>query len=140
MKVKKRTLFLIAFVVWAIAGYNVLKLGLEEYKEYLSFINIFLSVVVFCFFYFLIFNKLVKKHTIRIGNFKDDMQFFLNFFDLKSYIIMISMITFGILLRKFNLVSHKFVAVFYSGLGAALFYAGVAFGLNYFKFISNNHN
>lgn len=41
MKVKKRTLLLIACFVWAIAGFNVLRIGIMAYPAYLSVLNIF---------------------------------------------------------------------------------------------------
>ena len=85
----------------------------------------------------MIFKKLVFKHTNRIKEFKKEFQFFLNFFDKKSFIIMASMITFGVLIRTLHLAPDVFIAVFYSGLGSALFLAGILFGYNYFKYITN---
>ena len=43
------------------------------------------------------------------------------------------MIIFGITIRTFNLLPDRFIAIFYTGLGAALFLAGIIFGLNYYK-------
>lgn len=85
----------------------------------------------------MIFKKLVFKHTNRIKEFKEEFQFFLNFFDKKSFIIMASMITLGVLIRTLHLAPDVFIAVFYSGLGSALFLAGILFGYNYFKYITN---
>lgn len=133
MKVKKHTLLLIASLVWLIAGFNVLRIGIVTYKQYISILNIILSIVVFSMFWFMVFSKLVFKHTNRIKNFKEDFQFFLNVFDKKSFIIMACMITFGILIRTLHLAPDVFIAVFYSGLGSALFLAGLLFGYNYFK-------
>lgn len=50
MMVKKLTLLLLASVVWLIAGFNVLKIGIETYANYLSVINFLLSVLVFLIF------------------------------------------------------------------------------------------
>lgn len=133
MKVKKHTLLLIASLVWLIAGFNVLRIGIVMYKQYISILNIILSIIVFSMFWFMVFSKLVFKHTNRIKNFKEDFQFFLNVFDKKSFIIMACMITFGILIRTLHLAPDVFIAVFYSGLGSALFLAGLFFGYNYFK-------
>lgn len=47
MKVKKRTLLLIACLVWAAAGYNVLRLGILAYPGYLTVLNLLLSALVF---------------------------------------------------------------------------------------------
>ena len=137
MKVKKHTLLLIASLVWLIAGFNVLNIGIVTYKNYITILNIILSLFDFSIFWFMIFKKLVFKHTNRIKEFKEEFQFFLNFFDKKSFIIMASMITLGVLIRTLHLAPDVFIAVFYSGLGSALFLAGILFGYNYFKYITN---
>ena len=134
MKVKKHTLLLIACLVWVIAGINILKIGVLTYLNYVSLVNIILSIVVFSLFWFLIFKKLVVFHTDRIKNFNEEPVFFLKFFDKKSFIIMFVMMTFGILIRKLNLAPDRFIAFFYTGLGFALFLAGIFFGYNYFKY------
>ena len=133
MKVKKHTLLLIARLVWLIAGFNILHIGVTTYKGYVNLINIIFSLIVFSMFWFMIFSKLVFKHTLRIKNFKEELHFFLKFFDKKSFIIMVFMITFGVLIRTLHLAPDVFIAVFYTGLGSALFLAGLLFGYNYFK-------
>ena len=132
MKVQKNTLLLIACLVWGAAGFNILKIGLLAYQNYLQPLNYALSLVVFAIFQFLIFGKLVKKHTQRILAYKEK-QFFLKFFDVKSFIIMAFMMTGGIALRASNLAPEQFIAVFYTGLGAALFLAGLLFGYQFAK-------
>ena len=64
--VRKRTLLLIAGIVWMIAGFNVARLGVMSYmnverKWYLYL----MSIVVFLLFG-LMFFKMSKKHTKRI--------------------------------------------------------------------------
>lgn len=135
MKVKKRTLLLIACLVWSCAGFNVLRIGVLAYPEYLSVFSLFLSVAVFAVFQIFVFGKLVKKHTARITNYEEEYQFFLKFFDVKSFIIMAVMITGGIYLRVSGLAPDYFIAVFYSGLGASLLLAGLLFGRNYCRAI-----
>ena len=85
---KKVTLLLIACIVWMAAGFNIFRIGLIEYPPYLSIFNLCLSIIVFTVFQYFIFGKLVKRHTKRILNYKKDYQFFLKFFDLKSFAIM----------------------------------------------------
>lgn len=75
----------------------------------------------------------MKKHTERIGSYEEEHQFFLNFFDVKAFIIMAFMMTFGISIRALNLAPERFIAVFYSGLGSSLFLAGILFGYNFCK-------
>lgn len=133
MKVKKNTLLLIACFVWTAAGFNILRIGIMAYTSYLSLLNIILSAAVFGIFQYFIFGRLVKKHTKRISDYEEEKHFFLKFFDLKSFIIMAFMMTGGIYLRTSGLGPERFIAVFYSGLGASLFLAGILFGRNYFK-------
>lgn len=133
MKVKKNTLLLIACFVWTAAGFNILRIGIMAYASYLSLLNIILSAAVFGIFQYFIFGRLVKKHTKRISDYEEEKHFFLKFFDLKSFIIMAFMMTGGIYLRTSGLGPERFIAVFYSGLGASLFLAGILFGINYFK-------
>lgn len=133
MKVNKKTLLLIACFVWGVAGFNVLRIGVLAYPSHLSFLNLILSVIVFSLFQYFIFGRLVKKHTRRILNYTDTYQFFLKFFDVKSFCIMAFMISGGIWLRASGIVPERFIAVFYSGLGASLFLAGILFGKNYLK-------
>lgn len=133
MKVKRNTLLLIASIVWLIAGFNILRIGVSAYKSFLTPLNILLSIVVFCVFQFFIFGKLVKKHTKRISQYQEEYHFFMKFFDVKSFIIMAVMMFGGIALRVSGIAPERFIAVFYSGLGFALFLAGILFGINYFK-------
>lgn len=133
MKVNKKTLLLIACLVWSIAGFNVLRIGILAYPDYLSFLNLVLSVIIFLLFQYFVFGRLVQKHTRRILNYTDTYQFFLKFFDVKSFCIMAFMISGGIGLRASGIAPERFIAVFYSGLGVSLLLAGILFGKNYLK-------
>ena len=44
MKIKKRNLLLLAAIVWMIAGFNILRIGIETYVAYKSVINFILSL------------------------------------------------------------------------------------------------
>lgn len=133
MKVKKRVLLMLASIVWMIAGFNILRIGVISYVGYVTIWNLFLSGLIFAAFWFLVFYKLVIKHTDRIQKYEEEMQFFWHFFDKKSFLIMVFMMTFGIGLRASHLAPDVFIAVFYSGLGAALFLAGILFGVQYWN-------
>ncbi|MBS5165668.1 MAG: hypothetical protein KHY77_07940 [Butyricicoccus pullicaecorum] len=131
MKVKKRTLLLLAALIWGVAGFNILRIGMVSYVGYTGVFNFILSAVVFLLFQTFVFGPLVRRHTIRILGYPEEKQFFLKFFDCKSFLIMAFMMTFGIGLRASGLAPVRFIAVFYTGLGAALFVAGLLFGKNY---------
>ncbi len=133
MKVKRNTLLLLACLVWSTAGFNILRIGLTAYPSYWSLFNILLSVLVFAVFQQFIFGKLVKKHTTRIHSYVEERHFFLKFFDGKSFAIMAVMMSGGIGLRVSGLAPERFIAVFYTGLGASLLLAGLLFGRNFGK-------
>ena len=133
MKVKKRVLLMLASIVWMIAGFNILRIGVISYAGYVTIWNLFLSGLIFAAFWFLVFYKLVIRHTDRIQKYEEEMQFFWHFFDKKSFLIMAFMMTFGIWLRASHLAPDVFIAVFYSGLGTALFLAGILFGVQYWN-------
>lgn len=131
MKVKRRTLLLLACLVWSAAGFNIFRIGISVYAAYLTAVNLLLSAVVFGVFQKFVFGKLVGKHTARIHGYQEERQFFLKFFDGKSFAIMAVMMTGGIWLRSSGIAPEIFIAVFYSGLGASLLLAGILFGRNY---------
>ena len=57
----------------------------------------------------------------------------MKFFDVKSFLIMAVMMSGGIWLRSSTVAPERFIAVFYTGLGASLLLAGVLFGINFGK-------
>lgn len=131
MKVKRNTLLLLACLVWGAAGFNILRIGLAAYPAYHSALNFLLSILVFSVFQIFIFGRLVKKHSARIGAYLEERHFFWKFFDGKSFAIMAAMMTGGIGLRSSGLAPERFIAVFYTGLGASLLLAGLLFGRNF---------
>ena len=66
MKIKKNYLLLLAGIVWLAAGFNILRIGIISYKSYVTLINLALSAAVFFLFWFMVFGKLVRRHTDRI--------------------------------------------------------------------------
>lgn len=133
MKVKRSTLLLIACLVWGAAGFNILRLGVLAYPGYLSALNFALSALVFAMFQYFVFGRLVVKHTARITGYEEERQFFLKFFDVKAFVIMAVMMSGGIWLRASGIAPDRFIAVFYTGLGASLLTAGIRFGYQFVR-------
>lgn len=131
MKVPKRYLLFIAGIVWGTAGFNILRIGIAAYKGYANVWNLLMSVGVYLLFQIMVFGKLVSKHTFRITGYEEERQFFLKFFDRKAFCIMAFMIIFGVGLRLSGICPDVFIAVFYTGLGASLFTAGILFLKNF---------
>lgn len=93
--VKKRTLLLIAGIVWLIAGFNVARLGVLSYfKTGGEWFLYPLALLVFCLFGTM-FYKMSQKHTKRISAYESHRPFW-HFFDLKAYLIMAFMMSTGI--------------------------------------------
>lgn len=128
--VTKEVLLGIAGFVWCAAGFNIVRIGLLAYAEQSGALLIAGSVAVFLVFWTRIFSKLLGKHTDRIVGYGNARQPFWRFFDRQAFVIMAVMMTAGISLRAFSLVPSWFIASFYTGLGIALFGAGVGFLIN----------
>ena len=130
--VRKRTLLLIAGIVWMIAGFNVARLGVMSYLNIERRCYLYLlSGLVFLLFGSMFF-RMSQKHTKRILGYEDYRPFW-HFFDWKAYLIMTCMMSVGIGFRAAGIFPEIFVAFFYSGLGLglALTLAGVVFSRNY---------
>lgn len=128
--VKKRSLLLIAGIVWMIAGFNVARLGAISYLRIEQNWYLYLmSLFVFLLFGFMFF-QMSKKHTNRILGYEAYRPFW-HFFDFKAYVIMTCMMSGGIGFRAAGIFPEKFIVFFYSGLGLALALAGVMFTKNY---------
>lgn len=132
LSIPNKYLILIAGVVWMFAGIMVIKTGFPYFITKENFVfKILLAASVFLVFYVSVFSKLVKKHTIRINSDNRTRMFFLEFFDKKSYLIMLIMILGGITIRKLSLLPGYFIGFFYVGIGLALFSCGVKFIYNF---------
>ena len=131
-KIKTERLVVVAGVVWAIAGLNIFKLGIDAYTstewQLLVFVALLAgTVAVFTMFHLKVFNKMVGKHVHRIRSYPDAKTNVFKFFDIKGYLIMAIMMGGGISLRMSGLVPGWFIAFFYTGIGFALLIAGVSF-------------
>jgi hypothetical protein len=125
----KNQLMLIAGLVWCAAGAMVSMIGLplELGLAPSHLILVPLALVIFLAFYFLVFSRLVRKHTNRIRARTEDRLPVWNFFNASSWVVMAVMMGGGMALRFTHLMPDWMIAFFYSGLGAALFLCGVLF-------------
>ena len=127
--IPKNHLMLIAGLVWCAAGAMVCMIGLplELGLAPSHLILLPLSGMIFLAFYFLVFSRLVRKHTGRIRARTEDRLPFWNFFNASSWAVMAVMMGGGMALRLSHLMPDEMIAFFYSGLGVALFLCGVRF-------------
>ena len=132
-EVPKQILLIIAGIIWMIAGFNVVRLGIISYKLVgLKWYLPIFSVIIFMLFG-MMFYKMTQKHSKRIMNYEEAYRPVWNFFDAKAYIIMAVMMGGGIGLRNAGVFPDVFVAFFYTGLGCALFLAGICFMIIFWK-------
>jgi small-conductance mechanosensitive channel len=125
----KNQLMLIAGLVWCAAGAMVCVIGLPLEltlaPEHLVLLP--LAGLIFVAFYFLVFSRLVRKHSGRIRAREEDRLPFWYFFNPSSWAVMGVMMGGGLALRLSHVMPDWMIAFFYSGLGVALFACGVRF-------------
>lgn len=120
---------LIAGLVWCAAGAMVCLIGLplEISLAPGHLVLLPLSGVIFLVFYFLVFSRLVRKHTGRIRARREERLPFWQFFNAPSWAVMAVMMGGGMALRLSHVMPDWVIAFFYSGLGIALFLCGLRF-------------
>lgn len=127
-------LLLVAGAVWFVAGFNILHIGVGAiFHVHVAWWVLIATCAVFLLFHALVFQRLVKKHTVRIRGYEEERKAIWHFFDRKSFVVMACMMGGGIALRAWGVLPEWFVAFFYSGLGVALMVAGVSFVVAYVR-------
>jgi small-conductance mechanosensitive channel len=125
----KNHLMLIAGLVWCVAGAFVCIIGLPlEFQlapEHVILVP--LAVLIGLAFYFLVFSRLVRRHSERVRARPEDRLPFWHFFNASSWAVMGVMMGGGMALRLSHVMPDWVIAFFYSGLGVALFLCGVRF-------------
>ena len=117
--VNRRALLVTAGIVWIVAGANILRIGVVTWasQSHYGLFRAGEAIVVFLLCFNLVFKRLFYNLTQGIER----------FFDAKGWIVMCFMILFGILARTCRWLPETFIAVFYTGLSAALIVTGVLF-------------
>ena len=127
--IPKRGLFLVAGIVWTIAGGVLLSRGtfglLHEGKHLLF--EFVLGGVLGIIFYIFMFSKISLMHLNRISAIEHDKPSVFSFFNLRSYIMMSIMITAGITFRVLNIINHQVLFTFYVIMGLPLFFSAIRF-------------
>lgn len=123
--ISKRKNWLIATngLVWMAAGFNIARIGIScaftrGGLVWLWFIPVFIAFGA-------MFIRVISKNTTRIQAMPDERPPFYKFLSLKGYLIIAFMMTLGITLRSLGTIPDGFFAFFYTGLGSALFLAGL---------------
>ena len=122
-------------MVWLLAGANVALIGVRAAVDMSGaavgiFVALVIAAVAAFFAFHAMFGKIVLKNAQRIRSLDAERLNFLRFLDLKGYLIMAFMMSFGFGLRLSGLIPTWFFAFFYTGLGCALALAGSSFLLH----------
>ena len=134
--VPKRALLFIAGLAWTFAGGMLLYRGflmLAGNTDYL-WIKLIGCLVAGGLFYYIVFDKVSFKHTNRIKSMQHERPCAFSFFNWKSYLMMIMMISMGIGLRTTGLVPLKFLSLLYITMGIPLSISAIRFYYNGFHF------
>lgn len=129
-RVARKTLLFEAACVWLIAGSILMYKGISllntigEDVNWLIFLGCLVGGVVF---FLVMFLKISDKYINRIKDFTHDRLCVFSFFGLKGYIMMFSMITLGIVLRKTGFVPVIIMGYFYFFMGTPLLLSAIRF-------------
>lgn len=120
--VSRHNLLFIAGLAWTTAGGMLMWRGLDyeiQHSPHL-WLNILIGVALGIPFYFVLFAKISHKHIKRIKGLSIPYPCAFSFFNLRSYILMMIMITSGVLLRKFDVIDREYLFTFYIGMALPL--------------------
>jgi len=138
--VPKRALLFIAAAVWTFAGSMLLFKGYKMLDISGKFLGLKLvaTLVAGILFYLRLFSRLSLKHTLRILQMKEEFPCAFSFFNGRSYLMMLLMISMGITLRTTGWVAPNYLAFLYLTMSAPLLLSSIRFyytGIFYRKFI-----
>ena len=122
LRISKKVMILLVSLLWAVAGINILYIGIEAFVSEPTnlWIKILGIILVFCLFFLLIFKRVSRRTIARIQAKEGDKHRPWAILDLKGYAVMFFMIALGIIIRKSGVVNSHAIAVFYIGLSVAL--------------------
>lgn len=120
--------------IWLIAGVNVARIGVVSWERVgESTVWMIVGCILTFIAFGIMFVKMVFKNLRRISQIPKEKRHPWDCMPLKSFLIMVFMITLGITLRSIPAVPLSFIAFFYIGLGTALALAGVVYFIKMFS-------
>ena len=134
--IPKRGLLMVAGVFWTFAGCMLLSRGvgglLPFGKNMLYEIPI--GLVGGLVFFFVLFQRISKKHIKRMLGITIERPCFFSFFDVRAYILMTIMISGGISLRVFKVLDPQILFTFYVCMGVPLLMSAFRFYYNWYVY------
>jgi hypothetical protein len=130
--IPKRYLLFVAALVWTFAGGMLFFRGFSMlflFSRMLT-IKIIGSLSAGLIFYKMMFSEISLKHTQRILKMEIERPCFFSFFNFRSYIMMIVMISMGIILRTTGIVPIEYLSILYVTMGVPLTLSAFRFYYN----------
>ena len=134
--VSKRILLFEAALVWTFAGGMLLFRGalMLEASSGFSWIKILACLGCGLIFFALVFQKISRKHVSRILNLTGNRHRFYEFFNPRSYLMMVGMISLGVFLRKSLIVPVSSLSLAYITMGIPLLLSSFRFYHRWFYY------
>ena len=134
--VSKRILLFEAALVWTFAGGMLLFRGdlMLEASSCFSWIRILACLGCGLIFFALVFQKISRKHVSRILNLTGERHRFYEFFNPRSYLMMVGMISLGVFLRKSLIVPVSSLSLAYITMGIPLLLSSFRFYHRWFYY------
>jgi len=135
-RVSKRYLLLVAALVWTFAGGMLLFRGytLNNPLPVWWWLKLLACIAAGLLFFKLLFNRISAKHVLRIQNLPTERPVIFSFFNLRSYLMMFSMITLGVTLRKSGAVQPEYLSFMYITMGIPLLMSSFRFYNSFLNF------
>ena len=127
--VSKRMLLFEAALVWTLAGGMLLTRGILMLETSSGFLWYKVIACIGCglVFFKFVFSGISRKHVNRIKNLKGVQHRFYEFFNSRSYLMMLGMISLGIFLRKTSIISLASLSFAYITMGIPLMLSSIRF-------------
>ena len=127
--IPKRYLLFVAAVVWTFAGGMLLFRGFSvlQFNSTGILLEEAVSIILGVVFYIFMFSRISLKHIDRMQNNPNERPCVFSFFNWRSYILMSTMISFGVTLRVTGLVPIQYLSLFYICMGTPLFLSSMRF-------------
>lgn len=127
--VSRHNLLFIAGLAWTTAGGILMWRGLDYEMKHSPhlWLNILMGIVIGIPFYFVLFARISHKHIKRIKGLSIPYPCAFSFFNTRSYIMMMVMITSGILLRRVDAINKEYLFTFYIGMALPLLISAFRF-------------
>jgi hypothetical protein len=136
--VSKRMLLLEAALVWTLAGVMLLFRGslILIASSGFSWINILACTLSGLIFFVLMFSRISLAHINRITHLSENHHWFYEFFNRRSYLMMLSMISLGVLLRRASILPSTYLSLAYITMGIPLLLSSFRFYHRWYYYIS----